>query len=142
MATAAIGSINPQLLVPPDPNRVPMKTLGQDEFLQLLVAQLTNQDPLNPKNDTEFIAQMAQFSALEQSKAMQQNMATMQASGLIDRSVELRAENGTTVRGTVTSVTVEAGTPKLIVNGTAYGLQQLVAIQPATSTSLSQNIKP
>lgn len=40
--------------------------LGKDSFLQLLVNQLRNQDPLNPVNDKEFLAQMAQFSALEQ----------------------------------------------------------------------------
>lgn len=42
------------------------KTLGQDEFLTLLVAQLQNQDPLNPADATEFTAQLAQYSQLEQ----------------------------------------------------------------------------
>ena len=40
-------------------------SLGQDEFLELLSAQLSNQDPLAPMEDTEFIAQMAQFTSLE-----------------------------------------------------------------------------
>ena len=40
--------------------------LGRDAFLQLLTTQLANQDPLQPQNDTEFIAQLAQFSSLEQ----------------------------------------------------------------------------
>src|SRR4051812_31489374 len=58
-------------------NRSPVQTLNQDQFLQLLVAQLTSQDPLNPKQDTDFIAQMAQFTGLEQTKSMQQDIAAM-----------------------------------------------------------------
>lgn len=45
-------------------------TLGKDAFLQLLITQLQNQDPTNPMNDREFIAQMAQFSSLEQMQNM------------------------------------------------------------------------
>ncbi|TLS36636.1 flagellar hook assembly protein FlgD [Pseudalkalibacillus caeni] len=41
-------------------------TLGKEQFLQILVAQLSNQDPLQPMQDREFISQMAQFSGLEQ----------------------------------------------------------------------------
>jgi len=40
--------------------------LGRDAFLQLLMTKLKNQDPTNPETDTEFLAQLAQFSALEQ----------------------------------------------------------------------------
>jgi len=47
--------------------RVPNKVLGQNDFLQLLVTQMQNQDPMSPMQDTEFIAQMAQFTSLEQS---------------------------------------------------------------------------
>src|SRR5258705_13447284 len=104
-------------------SRIPLKTLGQEDFLKLLVAQLTNQDPLNPQKDTEFIAQMAQFSALEQSKAMQSDIAKLrtdqqflQATTLIGQQVELQNANNTRTLGTVSAVQIEAGTPFLVVN--------------------------
>lgn len=49
-----------------DERKTGQGTLGKDDFMKLLIAQLQNQDPTNPMKDNEFIAQMAQFSALEQ----------------------------------------------------------------------------
>ncbi len=81
-------------------------TLGKDQFLQLLVAQLENQDPLNPTDDKEFVAQMATFSSLEQlidvngnlqSLALgQANLINAQALGLIGK--EALVEGGDSVR--------------------------------------------
>ncbi|MEW5924335.1 MAG: flagellar hook capping FlgD N-terminal domain-containing protein, partial [Candidatus Zixiibacteriota bacterium] len=50
------------------------QTLGKEEFLQLLVAQLTHQDPLEPMEDTQFIAELAQFSSLEQLQNMNESL--------------------------------------------------------------------
>ena len=118
-------------------SRLPIQTLGQKDFLRLLVTQLTSQDPLNPQKDTEFIAQMAQFSALEQSKAMQSDIAQLrtqqeflQANALLGRMVELQTGQDTSTTGTVSAVQVEAGTPKLVVDGQAYELSQLLTIMP------------
>ena len=65
------ADIQSQMTAPPDKlERLPAKTMGQTEFLSLLVTQMRNQDPLKPVSDTEFIAQMAQFTSLEQTKEM------------------------------------------------------------------------
>ena len=49
-------------------------SLGEDDFLKLLIAQMQNQDPLNPASNTEFVAQLAQFSTLEQLTTMNSNL--------------------------------------------------------------------
>lgn len=95
------------------------KGLGKDDFLKLLVAQLQNQDPMNPMSNTEFIAQMAQFSALEQMynlnnsfRLLQQDLQgtmMLQAVSLIGKEVTA-VLNDQTIAGTVEKV-----------NWTAYG---------------------
>ena len=120
-------------------SRIPVKSLGQDDFLKLLVAQLGNQDPMNPKSDTDFIAQMAQFSSLEQSKSMQADISRLQAVSLLGQQVNLIQTNQqgeeTLIRGTVSAVQMEAGKPKIVVDGQSYELNTLQAVtlvQPQT----------
>jgi flagellar basal-body rod modification protein FlgD len=67
--------------------RTPTSELGKDEFLQILAVQLSNQDPLEPVQDTEFIAQMAQFSSLEQMQAMADSTIVTQSYSMIGRDV-------------------------------------------------------
>ncbi len=61
-----VSALNPTAAGMAATAATPENTLGQDEFLTLLVAQLQNQDPLNPTDATEFTAQLAQYSQLEQ----------------------------------------------------------------------------
>ncbi len=68
-------------------SRVPSNNLGKDEFLQLLVMQLSNQDPMEPMKDTDFIAQMAQFSSLEQMQNLNNSFMSLQTNSLIGKTV-------------------------------------------------------
>ncbi len=80
-------------------------TLDQDAFLKLLIAQLKNQDPLNPMKDTEFIAQLASFSSLEQTSKMNSTMEQVMGISLIGMSV--KDKEG--VSGIVTDMSLESG---------------------------------
>jgi len=118
----------------------PVQTLNQNDFLKLLVTQLASQDPLNPQQDTQFIAQMAQFTALEQAKEMATNIASLrteqeflQANALLGRTVALQTGQDTLTTGTVSAGEVDAGTPKLVVNGQPYDLSQVLTITPAAN---------
>src|SRR5262245_35165704 len=85
------------------PIEAAQKALTQSDFLKLLIAQMSAQDPLNPQSNTDFAAQMAQFSALQSSQSTQASVSLLQASqqmqqanGLIGRSVKLQALDGST----------------------------------------------
>lgn len=95
--------------------------LGKDEFLKILVAQLQNQDPSQPMDDTQFISQMAQFSALEQMQQMTTAFSYTQAYALLGRNVsaQVTGDDGLpkTVTGTVSGVITVSGTPYLNING-------------------------
>ena len=109
------------------------KELRKDDFLKLLITQLANQDPTNPMEDTQFIAQMAQFSSLEQMTNMNQafeRMASMlnssKAADTIGKTVEI--DMGETVnRGVVEGATM-GNTPQVIVDGMFYDLNRIKAV--------------
>src|SRR5690554_4773405 len=91
--------------------------LDKNAFFKLLVTQLKYQDPLAPMDNTQFIAQMAQFSSLEQMENMNANMsqflriqALSEGASLIGRTVEtIDAATGETITGKVEKVTFEEG---------------------------------
>ncbi|MCR5217500.1 flagellar hook assembly protein FlgD [Treponema sp.] len=108
-------------------------SLGKDDFLKLLIAQLTHQDPTSPMENTEFIAQMAQFSSLEQITNMNEEFSKMnamlvsnQAVGTIGKTVDIDL-NGATVSGTVDAVTYGAN-PQVKVNNMYYDMKKITAV--------------
>jgi flagellar basal-body rod modification protein FlgD len=84
-------------------------TLGQDSFMKLLVTQLKNQNPLNPQDNTAFVAQLAQFSSLQGIENLNttvtnlagglQSSQALQASALVGRSVSVETDKTTYVQG-------------------------------------------
>ena len=61
--------------------------MGREDFLKILVTQLKNQDPLNPVQDTEFIAQLAQFHTLEEMSALNASVDLSRAFSLVGKYV-------------------------------------------------------
>jgi flagellar basal-body rod modification protein FlgD len=104
----------------------PNASLGKDDFLKLFVAQMQHQDPMNPTDNSEFMAQMAQFSSLEQmsnmAKSNQELVSALtlgQAVGLIGRNVTYTDSAGAEQTGVVEKVSTESGSPVLTVAGKA-----------------------
>ena len=115
--------------------RVPMKMLGQNEFLKLLVTQMRNQDPMQPVSDTEFIAQMAQFSSLEQTKTMSADITKLrqgndflQATNLLGKEVRLHLGDMEFTKGIVTDLNVKDGEARIIVGDKTYTLDQVNSV--------------
>ncbi|MCF7762464.1 MAG: flagellar hook assembly protein FlgD [Verrucomicrobia bacterium] len=134
-ATPAAAASNLATGEPPL-SRIPTKILKQEDFLQLLVAQLQNQDPMAPQTDTEFIGMMTQFTSLEQTQNMQSDIATMrsqqemlQAMSMLDREVMVSSKDGIPVRGVVKGFDMEGQTPKLLIGDGRYALADIQAIR-------------
>ena len=117
-----------------DQNRENLGTgkLDKNAFLQLLMAQLQNQDPLKPLDNTEFISQQAQFTQIEKFDEL---IATMDSSSLISQSaslvgknVEVTQDNGDTKVGIVSSARIGDGTAGVVIDDTVYGLNQVTRI--------------
>ena len=110
--------------------KTPKAELDKDDFLKILVTQLQHQDPTNPMQDREFIAQMAQFSSLEQMTNMSQNFAKLsgilnssEAQSLLGRTVEI-LDGDTAFSGKVSQI-VRGDFPLVMVNGSFYDLAQV-----------------
>ncbi|MDR1374950.1 MAG: flagellar hook assembly protein FlgD [Treponema sp.] len=111
----------------------PVKDLGKDEFLTLLLTQLAHQDPTAPMEDREFISQMAQLNTLQQMTSMANDFSRLNtmlsgsdARASLGRPVEL-VEGDQLIQGTVKAVTRDAD-PEILVNGVYYRWSQVVKV--------------
>jgi flagellar basal-body rod modification protein FlgD len=110
----------------------------KDTFLKLLVAQLKYQDPSNPADSTQFLAQTAQFTQvqkLEQIATMMQGQQLIGASALVGRTVTYQDENGVSQTGVVTKTKLNGDSePTLVVGNTDVQLSKVTEVQ-ATATA-------
>ncbi len=113
--------------------KVVSKSLGKNDFLKILITQLSYQDPTKPMEDKEFISQMAQFSSLEQMTNMNkgfQNLAGMlmqsSALNLLGKKVEI-ITGDKKVTGVVEEISGKDH-PQLKVNGTYYNFSDVEKI--------------
>ncbi|SLJ97730.1 MULTISPECIES: flagellar hook capping FlgD N-terminal domain-containing protein [unclassified Paenibacillus] len=122
--------------------------LGKDQFLKILITQLQNQDPMQPMEDKEFIAQMAQFSSVEQLvnissqlKTLNQSLGTV--SGMIGREISWlssnKEDNGTLRKGIVDSIIVRDGVQYAKVGKDEIKLDEIIQVTNPTQAEENEN---
>ena len=116
------------------------KPLGMEDFLKVLLTQLTYQDPLKPMDNQAFMAQVAQFTSLEQTQQLNEklstlitNQASLQSVGLLGRTVDVDAGSGTQVTGTVKAISLSGTSPQLSITTTAGALLPNINISQITA---------
>ena len=114
-------------------------SLGQEDFMKILLTQLTYQDPLKPMDNQQFMAQMAQFTSLEQTQQLNQKMATLisnqtalQSVGLIGRTVDINT-GGSSLTGTVASLSLAGDSPSITVRTSSGATLQNIALSQITA---------
>ena len=106
--------------------------LGKEDFLLLLVTQMQYQDPLSPQENTDFVAQLAQFSALEQMSNLNQTVSNNSAYALIGQEVVIHHTSSTgdvqEIQGSVEKVTIRNGTAYVTVDGQDFLYDEVVQV--------------
>jgi flagellar basal-body rod modification protein FlgD len=120
---------------------VPTQMLSQQDFLKLLVAQMTSQDPMKPTDSQDLLSQMTQFSTLNANNSMQTQLGQMQtlnefseAGSLLGKQITLQVSDTATAQGVVTGVDTSGDVPKIIVDGHSYSLAQVLSVANPTPT--------
>ncbi len=110
--------------------------INRDQFLQLLISQLQNQDPLSPVDTKDFTAQLAQLSTVEGLQTLNASFSEMlklqqltNGAGLIGKTVSYQGADGQTKSGTVGSLAVENSNVILVVGQDRVGLDQISSVK-------------
>lgn len=140
MAVNAISTTNASTYTTGS-DRIPKKTLGQEEFFKLLSTQLASQDPLKPMEDTDFIAQMSNFSSLEMMGQLNKNFTNftsqqdfMAAQNMLGRNVTVFKSGTEQVSGVATAIHDDDGKTLITVDGTDYPITSVLRVEVALSS--------
>lgn len=114
-------------------------TLGLQEFMKILMTQLTYQDPLKPMDNKEFMAQIAQFTTLQQVQLLNDqtttlvnNQAALQSVGLIGRTVDFTS-NGASLTGSIVALSLAGSTPQLTIQTSGGSTVSNVSLSSLTA---------
>ncbi|MFI7585875.1 flagellar hook capping FlgD N-terminal domain-containing protein [Spongisporangium articulatum] len=142
MATAPIGSLTnttPASTADKSTAKTSNDQMNQDTFLKLLVAQLKYQDPSNPTDSSQFMAQTAQFTLVEKMEALAKSQETLVQSSQLSSATSLVGaqitylQSGVSQTGIVTGVSISDGTPTLMVGDTKVDLSTVQTVTRAGS---------
>ncbi|MBP3887116.1 MAG: flagellar hook capping protein [Cellulosilyticum sp.] len=120
-------------------------SMGKDQFMQLLVTQMKYQDPLNPMDNSEMLAQLAQFSALEQMLNVSQASQRQLASGLVGKYVEYAYKDTNTgvtsyQVGKVDSVTITGETPMINIGEVSVSIDDVYQVLDSSNIQSSESV--
>ncbi len=125
-------------------NKTTPNGYDKDAFMQILVAQMKYQDPLEPTSNTEYISQYATFSQVEQLSNMANAMSLSRASEMVGKTVTISQtnENGTTseIQGVVDFVTYSGNKAYVNVNGVAYDVENVTSILDSKYTDALEEV--
>jgi len=139
-----VGAIGGNVGSGSDLTNIQRSGLSEQDFIHLFLTQLTFQDPLNPVDNREFLAQLAQFTNIQQTQTLNDNLmgvlevqASSQAVNLIGKTVEI-SRNGQSIDGTITTVSFKNSTAVLTMKATDgseltdVGLSEIVLVRGST----------
>lgn len=119
--TSSTGSTSK--LLPATANTDPVSNMTSNDFLKLMIAEMQNQDPTSPMDNSQILQQLSQMQSINASKQLSDTLQNvvlgqglLSSSALIGRSVKALTDDGQTVTGSVDKVVIEDSVPKLMVN--------------------------
>ncbi|MDD2708740.1 MAG: flagellar hook capping FlgD N-terminal domain-containing protein [Verrucomicrobiae bacterium] len=114
------------------------QSLSQSDFLELLMTQLTNQNPLDTADTGAMLQNMCNLSNLQATNQILTNSQVTLGQSLLGKTVSVTDSDGNLVSGVVEEVTVQSDTPYIVIDGTAYDLSSLNSVISSAATTTTE----